>query len=332
MKNTPLTSSEIANLWSQYINDSLSICVIKHGLQVMEDKEIRSIYEQALQLSIHHIETVSKILKQENLAVPVGFTDEDVHVEAPRLFSDPFLLYYLYTMTIHGLSGYNLAIATSTRKDIRQHFIQSNTTATELYDRITDVLLSKGIYSRPPFIPYDHVDFVKSHNFITGWFGERRPLNAIEINHIFFNLKKSAMAKVIAMGFSQVARDVEVVNFLINAADIAQKHIEIFTSVLQVDDLPSPTQWDSDVTTSTVSPFSDKLMMYLLGFLFQTSVAYYGTALATSMRPDIATHYTRIIAEDLKEGKDWANIMIKNGWLEQVPQAPDRIAIAKEKK
>ena len=59
MKNTPLTSSEIANLWSQYINDSLSIYVNKHGLQVMEDTEIRSIYEQALQLSIHHIETVS---------------------------------------------------------------------------------------------------------------------------------------------------------------------------------------------------------------------------------------------------------------------------------
>lgn len=332
MRNTPLTSSEIANLWSQYMNDSLAICVNKHALQVIDDIEIRSIYEKALQLSINHIESVSKILKQENLAVPVGFTDEDVHLEAPRLFSDSFLLYYLYIMSTHGLSGYNLAVATTTRKDIRQHFIQSNTTATELYDQITDVLLSKGIYSRPPYIPYDHVDLVKSQNFLTGWLGERRPLNAIEINNIFFNLKKSIMGKVIVIGFSQVARDKEVINYLINAADVAQKHIEIFTSVLQEDDLPAPTQWDSDITTSTVAPFSDKLMMYLAGFLFQTAVGYYGAALATSMRPDIATHYARIISEDLKEGEDWANIMIKNGWLEQVPQAPDRKAIAKEKK
>lgn len=275
---------------------------------------------------------VTKILKSENLAVPVGFTEEDINLDAPRLFTDEFHLYYLYIMTTHGLSGYSLAVTTSTRKDIRQHFIQSNATATELYDQITDVLLSKGIYSRAPFIPYDKVDFIKSQNFLTGWFGERRPLNAIEINNIFFNLKKSIMAKALITGFSQVAKNKDVVNFFANAKDIAHKHIEIFSSVLQEDDLPLPTLWDSDITTSTIPPFSDKLMMYHAGFLLQTAVGYYGAALATSMRPDLFTHYSRIIAENLKEGEDWANLMIRNGWLEQAPQAPDRKAIAKEKK
>lgn len=72
--------------------------------------------------------------------------------------------------------------------------------------------------------------------------------------------------------------------------------------------------------------------MYHVGFLFQTAIGYYGAGLGTSMRPDLGAHYSRIIAEDLKEGEDWMNIMIKMGWLEQIPQAPDRKAIAKEKK
>lgn len=49
MKNTQLTSAEIANLWSQYMNDTLSICMSKYALQVIEDSDIRAIFEQALQ-------------------------------------------------------------------------------------------------------------------------------------------------------------------------------------------------------------------------------------------------------------------------------------------
>lgn len=264
--------------------------------------------------------------------MPVGFTDEDVNLEAPRLYSDAFHLYYLHIMTTNGISGYGLAITTSTRKDIRQHFIESNQSATELYDKTTDVLLSKGLYSRPPYIPYEQVDFIESQNFLTGWFGERRPLNAVEINNMYFNLKKTIMVKALLTGFSQVAKTKEVIRFMSNAVGLVRKHIEIFSSVLHEDDLTTPTHWDSDVTTSTVSPFSDKLMMVHTGFLFQTALGYYGAGMATSMRPDLIGHYSRTIAEDLKEAEDWANIMIKHGWLEQVPQAPDRKAIAEEKK
>ncbi|MEW9674402.1 DUF3231 family protein [Ammoniphilus sp. 3BR4] len=191
--------------------------------------------------------------------------------------------------------------------------------------------MSKGLYSRPSYVPYERVDFVKSQNLLTGWFGERRPLNAIEINNIYFNLNKSIMARALAIGFSQVAKTKEVIDFLTNAIAVAKKHIEIFSSVLEDDDLTTPIHWDTDVTTSITSPFSDKLLMHQAGFLFQTSLGYYGAGLATSMRADLITHYSRTIAENLKEAEDWANIMIKHGWLEQAPQAPDRKELAKEK-
>ncbi|WP_420489970.1 DUF3231 family protein [Neobacillus vireti] len=37
---------------------------------------------------------------------------------------------------------------------------------------------------------------------------------------------------------------------------------DIFSQLLTKDQLPAPPLWDSDVTDSTISPISDKLMMY----------------------------------------------------------------------
>nr|WP_245628166.1 DUF3231 family protein [Shouchella shacheensis] len=72
---------------------------------------------------------------------------------------------------------------------------------------------------------------------------------------------------------------------------MAAKHVEVFGSVLSEDDLSAPVSWDSEVTTSTVAPFSDKLMMFLTTSLIAIGMGYYGTSMSTTMRRDILVHY-----------------------------------------
>lgn len=96
------------------------------------------------------------------------------------------------------------------------------------------------------------------------------------------------------------------------------------------DNLPAPQSWDSDVTESIISPFSDKLMMYLTGFLFNTAISYYGAALGGTMRSDLILQYEKFVLEDLKYVEDWTDLMIKNQWMEQPPKAPDRKKLAEE--
>jgi hypothetical protein len=43
-----LTSSEIANIWSNYMSDTAAICTLHFFMTHAEDKEIRSIIEFAL--------------------------------------------------------------------------------------------------------------------------------------------------------------------------------------------------------------------------------------------------------------------------------------------
>jgi spore coat protein CotF len=331
--STRLTAPELAGLWQQFMNDSMAVCFIKYVLKTVEDPEVKSIFETALNLSQNHVKTIKEFFRQEKYPMPQGFTEQDVNLEAPRLYSDTFFLNYIYVMTMHGLTGYTVALGTSSRLDVREHYSKCNIEAIELYNTIMDVMLSKGLNTRPPYInPPEIAGLAERQNFLTGWFGDRRPLTAIEISNITFNMNKTYLSKALQLGFSQVANNGEVREYFLRGVTISSKHTEVFSSIFSEDHLNFPISWDSTVTNSTNTPFSDKLMMCHIGFLTSSAIAFYGAALAVSQRRDLAMHYTRLTAELMKYSEDGTNMMIKYGWMEKPPTADDRIALAKGKK
>jgi hypothetical protein len=331
--NPNLVSTELTNLWTQYMSDSMAICVLNYMLKKVEDDEIRSILEFSLSLSKRHIQTIKTFFQEENYPIPYGFIDEDVNLEAPRLFSDSLFLKYMHIMAAHGLTAYAIAFTTSVRSDMRKYYSECNMETMELFNRSLDLLLSKGLYTRPPYLyPPVMAQYVKKQGFLTGWFGNRRPLNGIEISNITFNMNKTVLGKAVVLGFSQVAQSQDVREYLMRGTQLSSKHLEIFSSLLHEDNLPSPPSWDSEVTNSTVAPFSDKLIMFHTGVLTQTAVAFYGAGLAVCMRRDLALQYTRLATEMEQYGEDGANILINNGWMEQPPTADDRVSLASGKK
>jgi hypothetical protein len=148
-----LTAPEISSLWTQFMFETMSICFIQYALEHLEDEDIIEIYKTSIELSERHVEKVKEFFKGENYPIPKGFTDEDVNIHAPRLFQDPFYLYYMYIMTLQGLTGYALSVSTSVRADLRQYFITCNTETMSLFEKNIDALLTKGLISRPPILP-----------------------------------------------------------------------------------------------------------------------------------------------------------------------------------
>ena len=94
----PLVSSEIAGLWNSYMSDTMIVSVLKYFLNNVEDSETRAILQQTSDLSSNHIQELTNIFNQEKLTIPEGFNDNDVNVNAPRLFTDHFYLAYLCFM------------------------------------------------------------------------------------------------------------------------------------------------------------------------------------------------------------------------------------------
>jgi hypothetical protein len=331
--NVRLTSAEIANLWTQYMNDSLSICILHHSIDKAKDEDVKDVLEYALSLAENHIDKIKEFLKQENFPVPKGFTkEEDVNLNAPPIFTDTFLLVYMHVMTLLGLTGYAGAVGTSARHDQITYFIQCNTETMELYERIVHVMLNKGIYSKSPGINAPkQIDFVDHQRYLSGWFGKKRPLNAIEISGINFNMLKIIAKVVLEIGFGQVCQSLEVKKYFQRGKKICEKQFGILSSVLTKDELASPASWVSEVTNSTIPPFSDKLMLNHIVILVSSAVGYFGAGLSVSQRRDLALEYTRLMTEVGLYVEDGAELLISNGWLEQPPLASDRENLANHK-
>lgn len=327
-----LTSSEIGSLWAEYVNGTMTDVVNRYMVSIIEDEEIKAIFEDAIRTFEKQKNQLITFIENEGFPVPIGFTESDLNKGVERLFTDIFCLNYLHIMTLHGLLGHSTALAVSVRKDLRYFYDSCDNDGKRMYHQTIELLLKKGNFQRDPlFYPAKNPEFVSSQDFTDGIFGKERCLAATEIIGISFNLKKSIMAKTLSIAFSQVTQTKEVREFLTDSEKTADQQIQAFAKIMMADNLPVPKSWETEVTTSTNAPFSDKLMLYHTGFLFQTAQAYHGTGLAAAMRTDLVTTYERIILKNLMVTKKWFNLMVQNKWLEQPPLAPSRNEIAKEK-
>jgi hypothetical protein len=331
-KQIRITSMEIAQLWSQYLNDSGSICILTYFLEKAEDVEIKPVIEYALELSKKHIEKLNSIFTEENYAIPHGFKiEEDVDLTAPRLYSDIYVLNFLHQMSMIGLTTYSASLSGSSRADITDFYMDCVSETMQLFKMSKDLLLSKGLYIRSPYLPnLERADFVKNQRFIWDIVGEKRPLIASEISNLFSNIQRNSLGAATLAGFCQVAQDKKVKQFFVRGIEIAKKHVKLFGKKFEDSYLPVPTTWATEITNSTVYTFSDKLMMFFTTALIGLSIGYYGTGVAQSPRVDIGVMYNRLMVEIQLYSEDGSNIMINNKWLEQPPIASDRNALAKE--
>lgn len=329
---TGLTSAEMGKLWSTYIGNTMGRCVLSYYLNHIEDTDIKKVLETALGLSEAWISNIKAIFEKVDFPIPIGFTSDDVNVNAPRLFQDEYYLHYLRYLGKAGMSIYSAAIPLVTRKDVRDLFINGINDTALLASKVNEVLESKGLLENPPLIPNpEEIDFVDKQNYFNGFLGEKRPLHGLEIAHFYGNLHNDVTSKALIIGFSQGARNEKIINFLERGKNINHKHIELFSKKLSEDNLPSPTLLDHLVTTSTTPPFSEKLMLFHKIDMFSMKIREYANGASLNGRQDIGALYIRCLLDVSLYLEDGASILIDNNWMEQPPGAPNRNHLAKWK-
>lgn len=334
-KQIQLTSSEIASIWTSFMQDSMANCVLASFLKHVEDEEIRSIVQGAYDVSATHLEKLTTIFQGEQIPTPTGFTYEhDVNLNAPRMYTDLFMLTYLNDMARMGLLGYSGFISMSARDDIRAYYREGLNETSELFERCSKAALSMGVFTRSPYIAYPtKTDFVNSKKYLSGLnlLNNKRPLNAIEISYLFLNVQTNLIGSKLAISFAQGTSRENVRKWMLRGRDIAQKHNVIFTQILNDNDIQSPTPSDISITDSITPPFSDKLMMYHISMMAAAGMGNYATATAASQRSDLALNYERLSLEIAQYAKDGADIMIDHAWLEQPPGTQDKDELTKKK-
>ncbi|WP_251033156.1 DUF3231 family protein, partial [Bacillus sp. ISL-7] len=209
-------------MWGEYVNGTAVDIVNRYMISIIEDESIKAIFKDAIKTFEKQKQQMVAFLENEKFPIPIGFTESDLFKGKPRLFTDIFCLNYLHIMALHGLLGHSTSLAVSVREDLRFFYDSCDNDGKRMYHQTIDLLLEKGSFQRDPlFYPAENPEYVSSQDFTDGFFGKGRTLAATEIISISFNLKKSIMAKTLAIAFSQVTQTKEGRKFFEYAEKIA---------------------------------------------------------------------------------------------------------------
>ncbi|WP_226585298.1 DUF3231 family protein [Halobacillus litoralis] len=320
-----LTSGEVSGLWSGYIGETLINCVMDSFLHNVVDRDAKRLLEHNSTLVKERIKKYREIFNQEGMKTPQGFGEQDVFLDAPRMFSDKFYMFYLKEMSRSSIINYMNAMFASHRRDIRLFLLQNMNEYADVFNGAVEALLEKGIVIRTPNIPIPtDIKFVEDKSFLGKLKGPQRAISGAEIKELYINLDTNMLGKSLMIAFSQSAQSDDLKTYMLRGRKIAHKHIDIFINQLMEEDLPAPQLWDPEVTESKTPPFSDKLMHYHSGLASASGMSNYGTALSQIARKDLSLTFARLILETAKFSSDGAVLSIDKGWLEEPPLASNR--------
>jgi spore coat protein CotF len=324
-QNISLTAGETAELFSAYLNNSASKCVLSYFVEKAHDPEIKSLLKASLDGSNKMTQQIATLLKTVNHPLPRGFSMEDVNLKAASLYTDRFMLTYVRYMSKFGLTNYAEARGSCTRTDVRDFFNQSINTTIELFNMADDILLGKGLFIKEPHLPIpDIIDFVEKQSFLHGFWGDKRPLNASEVSRLSLSYHRNSLGKAFLTGLCQSTRNKVIKDYLLRGIEISENHMEAIGSILKKADLAVPACLDTEVTNSTDTVFSDKLILFHVVVLNALGLATTGISFSRMMRNDLSLVLTRFMSDIALYAEDGFNIMIDNKWFERMPEAADR--------
>lgn len=329
-KAVKLTAGELAHCWEQLMNNSMSNVVMEYLTLTSELEEVKSLCSEAGSIFKSSVQFFESVLRSENYPIPKGFNiKDDLNPNAPKMYSDVFILFYLNNMSKIGMSLTSMALSDSVREDIRNFFHEQLKNVSSLFESTTTILLEKGVFVRPPSITSTHeTNPIANKGFLGNFFNDNRELTAREANELHKNVFMNYIGKNLLIGFIQSTSNQQLISLLQHGKELSLNIIDKLGDILVQNDLPISMTWDTNVLDCKTSPFSDKLIAYLLDQLNRDGIASYGYSAAVSIRKDLKTTYAKIIADVYQYEENIKTFMIKNEWMEKPPVALNRDKLA----
>lgn len=323
----PLSSSEIGTLWLTYQEKTMILRILEYFLEKSDDQEAKNIMGMLWQELDYYVELIKGVFESEGVALPTGFKKEDVNLDAPNLFNNGFDIMFLRILKEISMGMYTINMNMAYRIDVMTIYEGLTTVTHKVYKLATVYLLKKGILTRPPIItPPKRTEFIESKSYMKGFkpFSEKRALNTIELGFLHHGIETNNIGMQLITGFAQCAKNKEVRQYFEKGKELAKKHIKTFQDLLLENNIQFSATTGSTVTTSTVAPFSDKLMMYCIDLLNGFCIVGESFGTFFTLRNDLSLKTALLAKEVYFYGQEGLEIMFKNGWYEEPPQTEDR--------
>lgn len=329
----PISAPEIGTLWLTYQEKTLIMRILEYFMKNADDEEARNILGGLWQELNYYVLEMEKIFKQQGIVYPIGFRKEDVNLDAPKLYDNGFDIMFVRILKEVSMGMYTINMNMAYNDDVMQVYEGLTTITHKIYKLSTLYLLEKGILTLPPKVTMPKkTEFIESKRYIRGFspFSDKRALNDIEIGFLHHGIEANNIGMQLITGFAQCAQNKEVKQYFLKGKELAKKQIKVMTDILLDSDVQFSATSGSTVTTSTVPPFSDKLMMACVYFLNGFTIVGNSFGTFFTLRNDIAMKTTLLAKDVYFYGQEGLELMIKNRWFEEPPQMEDRAQLIKK--
>ncbi|MCM3439306.1 DUF3231 family protein [Metabacillus halosaccharovorans] len=332
VQTNPINISEIGSIWQTYQEKTLIMRFLEYFIEKSDDPQARNILGGLWQELNFYVNEMEELFSEQGMVKPIGFSKEDVYLDAPKLYDNGFDIMFVRILKEVSMGLYTLSMNMTYNKKVMSIYEGLTTVTQKIYKLSTTYLLEKGILALPPKVTMPKkTEFIKDKKYKEGFklFGDKRPLNDLEVGIIHHNLEVNNIGMQLITGFAQCAQNKEVRKYFLKGKELAKKQVSIMEKILLESDVQLSAVSGATVTTSTVPPFSDKLMMHCIYILNGFGLVGAGTGAFFSMRNDIVMK-TMFIAKDVYTyAQEGIELKFKHGWFEEPPQLENRIGIIK---
>ncbi|WP_170287628.1 DUF3231 family protein [Aquibacillus halophilus] len=319
-----LTAGEVANLWNSYMGNTMAVGVTSYFIKTATDPDVVEMLHNAVDIADFEVQGVRELLKKYGHPHPQGFSSEDFNFETPALYKDTIIILIKYILSQAAGPIYTVAHSEAVNYDVRQFYLTCSSRTSNFNAQLVELMEKKGLFHPKIHLPIPvSVDKVHKKSYMGGWLAGRRPLNAGEIMHLVTNIRNIEVEREFLTSFVQVNTSKVLIDHFKRGEQLAEKHLKVFQSLLAKDNLPQFPTLENEITDSTDSPFSERMMLYKIAVFASSTIARYGTAISTIMRKDVGVDFSRLMAELSLYGEDTLELMIELGYLDQIPLAKD---------
>ncbi len=328
-----ITSSELGTLWLTYQEKTMILRMLEYFIEIADDEKAKGIMTNLYSEIDLFVGKITEIFKNEGAVIPVGFTSQDVNKDVPKLYDNGFDIMFVRLLKEISMGLHSLNITMAYREDVVMIFKELTAMTQNYYNLCTQYLLEKGMLVRPPYVTMPNsVEFVKDYSYLGGLnpFSEKRALNTVEVAHMHHAIESNLTGLQMITGFAQCADKNEVKKYFNEGAELAKAVIKEFSEIFLHSGIQTPEPSGGNATRSTVSPFSDKLMMYCTSLFCSFGMGSNSLGTSFSLRNDIPAKMGVFMKDIFEYAHKGAKIMIKNGWTEEPPQMEERKQIIKK--
>jgi len=327
-----LTSTELGTLWMEYRSLSGRISFYDFFKDKTIDKEAQTLLTNVITEMQNIQNEIINIFNNQKVVIPIGFVKQDIVKESPPLFDDLFNIMFLRQMSKLAFAHNAIFLAMSYSIEVQDVFKHHIEVAERYYAMTTSYLLGKGVLAKPPYVTMPkQVEFIENKDYMSGHnpFSEKRALNTLEVGFLNEAIEDNIFGMQLMTGFAQVAKESDVKKYFIEGKELSKKIISRLSNVLLQSDIQPPSTWAGRATDSTVTPFSDHLMVFMTDLLTNSSLNLNSLGSSFSLRSDLHLKLALVVKDTYNYSKKGGKIAINHKWMEEPPQMEDRNQLTK---